>query len=370
MKRVKYVLKQLELAVRKLTLSLLQRAGEGKPFSGKPLDLPPNLKILFLRQDRIGDAIVTTPLLVAVRERFPDAEITMLLGKNNRAILPLLPIDCTAVVYQKSLSKDRRMLAGLRKQKFDVAIDLTDNASVTSSLLISRIKPRYAIGIEKENAVVYDILVPRIDRNVNHISRRIAELLRPLGIDPESIDPQPRLNVQRKPVIKGRLGINISAGTESRWAPEAVYAEIAKEALTSERWKEIVILAEPRDADKAASVVSLASDPSIRILPPTKSFEDFASNLSTCEALITPDTSVVHLAAALNIPQVVIYAPIPAGLHYWTPSGVLYEMMVQSPNLASLEPPSVIALLRKLETKLPVRSLEGQPESQSVTHAR
>jgi ADP-heptose:LPS heptosyltransferase len=368
MKRVKRILKIFELAVRRLTLLTLKLAGANRTanLSTAPLSLPSDPRILFLRQDRIGDAIVTTPLLVAVREKYPKAKITMLLGKNNQAIIPLLPIECDTVIYQKSWLKDRVMLRELRRQKFDVAIDLTDNASVTSSMLMASIKPKHAIGIEKENAVVYDVLVPRLDREANHISARIAELLHPLGIDPKSVDAKPQLKIERRKKVTGRLGINISAGTESRWAPEAVYAEIARQSLTSGRWTEVAILAEPRDEEKAKQVVTMAADPRVRSLPVTRSYSEFSSTLSTCEALITPDTSVVHLAAALDLPQVVVYAPIPKGLHYWTPVGVPYEMMVQSPSLATLEPHSVISLLRRLEAKLGAILHTEQPRTHAL----
>jgi ADP-heptose:LPS heptosyltransferase len=364
-KIIKRGMKQVELAIRGLTLGLLSRRSAPSSEHSLPLLLPSEPRILFLRQDRIGDAVVTTPLLVAVKQKYPHARITMLLGDNNRAIRPLLPIDCDTVVYAKSLLRDLRMLRSLRKQRFDVAIDLTDNASVTSSMLMAMIKPRFAIGIEKENRSVYNVIVPRIDRLENHISSRIAELLRPLGIDPSAIDLKPILRVDRQNGLPGRLGLNISAGTESRWAPERVYAAIAQSALESGAWSEIRVYCEPRDTDKATSIVSMADDPRVTLQPPTRSYGEFASALSSCEALITPDTSVVHLAAALDIPQVVIFAPIPEGLHYWTPIGVPYEMLVQHPNLSTLEPQTVIALLRKLEARLTATAMSQS----SQTHA-
>jgi ADP-heptose:LPS heptosyltransferase len=368
MKRVKRILKIFELAFRRLILFSLKLAGGNRKakLSTAPLALPQAPKILFLRQDRIGDAIITTPLLVAVKEKYPDAKITFLLSKNNKAIIPMLPFACDTVIYQKSWLKDRAMLRGLRKQKFDVAIDMTDNASVTSSILMASIKPQYAIGIEKENAVVYDVLVPRIDREKNHISVRIAELLRPLGIEPNTVSGKPQLNIMRQPVVPGRLGVNISAGTESRWAPESTYASIATEALKGAVWTEVRLFAEPRDEAKAKGVVNLANDPRVQLMPVSGSYSEFASSLSTCEALVTPDTSVVHLAAAIDIPQVVIYAPIPKGLHYWTPIGVPYEMMVQSPSLATLEPHSVNSLLRRLEAKLSKTASSDEPRNTTL----
>ncbi len=316
--------------------------------------------ILFLRQDRLGDAIVATPLLVALAEAYPNAQIIMLLGTNNQGIAPLLPIKCETVVYRKELRHDRAMLKILHQRGIDILIDLTDNASVTSSMLIRSIKPRIAIGIEKENGVVYDILVPRLNREHTHISRRIAELLKPLGIEPDSIKLQPTLQNEILEKVVGRIGLNVSAGSAGRYAPAAVYAAIAKEVASETGVSEVRILSQPQDADYAREIVALATSEKVMAQPRAMAFAEFGAYLSTCETIITPDTSIVHLGAAAGVPMVVIYAPIPEGLHYWTPTGVPYEMMVQRPTLAELEPQPVVTLFRSLRGRLQIEQLAHQ----------
>lgn len=353
-------LKQIELLIRRIFLLYLQLR---RKLFHKKRDVTSLLQhlgespsILLLRQDRLGDAIITTPLLVAIRKKFPKAKITMLLGGNNRAIAPLLPADCETVVYTKNPKADRALMRSLRERSFDVMIDLTDNASVTSSMLVTSIQPKVAIGVEKENAVVYDVVVPRIDREKYHITQRIVELLRPLGIDPIDVDLRPQLQLQRAEKVRGRVGINISAGSESRYAPEQVYAQIALAVIQNDDVDEVSLLCEPGDKIIAERIALLTlgevTSGKIAVLGPTPSYADFATLLSTCEVLITPDTSIVHLGAALELPMVVIYAPIPTGLHYWTPLGVPYEMCIQRPSLASLEPGTVIALFNTLWKRL------------------
>ncbi|MEO6940724.1 MAG: glycosyltransferase family 9 protein [Candidatus Kapaibacterium sp.] len=339
----------LELGIRRsflFALSLRKKRGQAQTVT-----LAPNATILFLRQDRIGDAIVTTPLLVALQHRYPDAHIMMLLGSNNQAIRDMLPVECETFIFTKNVVKDRKLIRQLRSRKIDVLIDLTDNASVTSSILISSIQAKTSIGIEKENGVVYDILVPRLDREETHISRRIAELLRPLGIDPDTIDLRPRLRLPESIKIKGRVGINISAGGDSRYAPVETYSAIASSILHMSGISEVAILCQPSDGAIADAIVASAADDRISKLPPSASYKEFAGWLATCEYLITPDTSVVHLGAAVGIPMVVIYAPIPEGLHYWTPTGVTFEMMIQMPTLETLEPEPVVRLFQALLAK-------------------
>jgi ADP-heptose:LPS heptosyltransferase len=351
-------LKDVELALRRSILLLLklfrgfrQRSNEQLQVILKDL-LSSSTTILFLRQDRIGDAIISTPLLVAISKAYPKASIMMLLGKNNKAFTELLPISCETVVYTKDPRADRLMIGTLRKRGIDILIDLTDNASVTSSLLIQRIHPKVAIGIEKENAVMYDIVVPRLDRENVHIARRIAELLRPLGIDPDTVPLQPSLNIQRRDPIPGRVGLNVSAGSVSRYAPAETYAKIALGIIQEPSTKEVEVLSAPGDSEFAQRIVALANHPKIFKAQSTFSLSEFGAEVSTCEVLVTPDTSIVHLGAAVGVPMVVIYAPIPDGLQYWTPIGVPYEMMVQRPSLEALEPEPVLSLFRQLRLRL------------------
>ena len=82
--RTHRVVKRGELAIRRAFITFLSRRSL-KSSPTLPLQLPDSPTILILRQDRFGDAIITTPLLVALKERYPTARIMVLLGKKIRA---------------------------------------------------------------------------------------------------------------------------------------------------------------------------------------------------------------------------------------------------------------------------------------------
>ncbi len=229
-------LKPFELAFRRAFLNGLRLIGaisrsRGKKRSGDLLsDLGPSPSILLLRQDRLGDVIMSTFLMTALRKQFPNSKIAILLGKNNAQIRPLLPIECEAFVYRKNMIEDWRTMSRIRSRKFDLAIDLTDNASVTSSILLALAGARITLGVEKENSVVYDVTVPKFSRESVHITERVAELLRPLGIDPTLVDKSPRLKLSATR-RKKRMGLNVSSRTPERCAPAKASAEIARQVL-------------------------------------------------------------------------------------------------------------------------------------------
>ena len=348
-------LKRVELAIRRVFMSSLQfrsRFRKDQKHPILPLQLPDDPTILFLRQDRLGDAIISTPVINELYKKYPDAHFIMLLGENNLGIAELLPINCEVVVYQKKPVADLIMLRKLRKRNIDVLIDLIDNPSSTSSILTAAISAHYSIGIEKANSTSYNITVPLIDRAKFHIARRIAELLRPFGIDPESISLRPQLKDIPTERIEGRLGLVISAGAANRYVPVHINAEIAKGIIEADYASEVIILFHPKDRKLADEIISRTADSRIHLAPATHNFSEYARQLKTCEFVISPDTSALHLCSAYGIPVLGLYAPFPPELHYWTPIGVPYQMIISKPSLESLEVSNVIEHFQKLIEKV------------------
>ncbi len=288
---------------------------------------------------------MSTFFLAALRERYPKSRIAILLGKNNREVIPLLPFPIETYLYSKNLLEDVKMLREIRREHFDVVIDLTDKASVTSSILLSRIGAKLRVGIEKENSVVYDITVPRPSQTEVHITQRVAGLLRPFGIDPVAVDRRPQLNLSAKRQ-KGRIGLNVSSRTPDRSAPASASAKIAGRVLEL-GFSEVIVFAAPHDRLRGEETVQLANDPRVHLAESKPTFAEFAEQIATCEYLITVDTSVIQIAAAAGIPMVLMFKPM-SDEHPWTPIGVPYEFYTQYPSLAALEPQPVLDLFKKL----------------------
>jgi len=337
-------LKPIELFFRRIFLRGLGQIGRTGP-KRREFSISESPSILLLRQDRLGDVLMSTFVLTALRVRYPSSRIALLLGKNNVGVIPLLPIECDTFVYSKRLWNDVKMLRNVRNEKFDVVIDLTDKASVTSSILLSLIGAKLRVGIEKENSVVYDITVRRPSQTEVHITNRVAELLRPFGIDPGVVDKRPSLRLRAMRQI-GRVGLNVSSRTADRSAPPAASAEIAKGVLKL-GFSEVVVFAAPHDRARGAETVRLANDPRIHFAEAQPTFAAFAEQIATCEYLITADTSVIQIAAAAGIPMVLLFRPM-YDEHPWTPVGVPFELHIQYPTLAALEPQPVIRLFRRL----------------------
>jgi ADP-heptose:LPS heptosyltransferase len=336
-------LKPIELFFRRAFLWCLQRIGGFRqPHNSKIPDSP---SILILRQDRLGDVLMSTFFLAALHDRYPNSRMAILLGKNNQEVIPLLPFPIETFIYRKNFFADLSMLRNIRQIHFDVVIDMTDKASVTSSILLAKIGAKIRVGIQKENSAVYDITVPRPSQMDVHITERVAEMLHPFGIDPATVDRRPRLNLifqQRK----GRAGLNVSSRTPDRSAPAKASSEIALGVL-SLGFSEVLVFCAPHDRLRGEETIRLANDPRVHLAETVPTFTQFAQQIASCEYLITVDTSVIQIAAAAGIPMVLMFRPM-NDEHPWTPVGVPFELYTQYPSLAELEPQPVLNLFKKL----------------------
>ncbi len=95
------------------------------------------MKILALQIKRIGDLVLTTPALAALKELRPDAEITLLAPAAAAGLLPAMPFVDRHFVLRKSLA-DARLWARLAAARFDVCLDFTGNDRSAWATLLSR----------------------------------------------------------------------------------------------------------------------------------------------------------------------------------------------------------------------------------------
>lgn len=339
------MLKTLELAFRRIVINLLY-GSRPTQLVAKPDDcflFAPECRILLLRQDRIGDLIVSTPIFRALRQKYPEARIDILLGDNNITVKHLaLVYGNTAWHYSKNLIRLLGLVRSLRRVHYDVVIDLTDNASVTSSLLVRACGARFSVGINKENAAVYSHSVPLLDRTKFHIVHRIAELLLPFGIDPEAtnldldypLSDDDVLRAQAKLPPKQRqwrLGLNLSGRSEEMYWGQDNFTHLVRKMQSAFPAFEVVLLGLPDYAEEAQAIYDTTTlDGGVVLAPTVASLHEFAALLHECDAVLTPDTSVVHLASAWKRPTVALFVFHESGLAHWTPFHTPHRALVVS----------------------------------------
>ena len=270
---------------------------------------PPSDKIksvIILAQERFGDIIVMTPLLRNLRKSFPTMEITVL---GVTEIINILKPDGNLNLVCNIKRADKQLKQRIFSRTYDLLYNTKDHPSFTFIKLSGKIKARHKLGIYHERHLGFyhhmfdlDDALPTVEKNL--------ELMNYLGVSVSGDDMRPYLpdgtvSSEIKEFIKsisGKeiTGINLSASNRNKeWGPE--------------RWREflnqidedVIILATKEHLDNKRILEQEFSQ--IIPSPLTPTIFDVGYMVQHMRVLVTPDTSLVHVASCYDTPIVALY---------------------------------------------------------------
>lgn len=313
-------------------------------------------KMLFIRNDRIGDLVISEPVFRNLKKCYPEVQIDVLLGKSNFASRNGVAryID-KFYCYKKNFRADRELLKHLRKEKYDLVVDLMDKKSTTSAIIIKMIKARFAAGYDKENGHIYNFVVPQLNKSDYHIVERTGSILQLFGISNPDLMPQWNISDsaagQAASNKSGRplLGINLSGSNATKYWGEDNYRDFivlfAKEFPNVE-----VVLLYTKDYEAAAKRIAGTTGVHLGGLFPN--FDDYAAYIAGLDFLLTPDTAAVHLASAFRKKCIVLYnqnIDDKTLLKPWFPYNIEYHAFgTKTGNLSEISPKAVLEAAKTL----------------------
>ena len=258
-------------------------------------------KILVFSFSFIGDAVLSTAVISPLRQRFPDAKITFLVGRRAFNLLDADPQIDQVLVYDNfsehaSWRGKIRLIQSLRRERFDLVIDLRDS-------FWSRFVGGKRWGM-------------RLRRGDTHAVTRYLDILRPHGLNIDGARPQlqftaPQLakrdafltenGVNRQQVL---IGIHPGGNWVYKlWGPEK-FAQIADRLC--ENWNvQILLFAGPDEKELQTQVANL-----MRQQPICVEEDDLcqvAGLIAACDFYIGNDTGPMHIAVAVDTPVIAIF---------------------------------------------------------------
>ena len=297
-------------------------------------------KLLFIRLNRIGDALVTTPLLHFIKQKL-NSKIYVLADVKNFFIFRNNPDIEEVIIFKKGFNGYREFINFVKSKKIQTVVDLHDDVSTTVSFLIALCSSENKYGLEKSSKKIYTKTVKRLNPLSAHIVSRIMEMSRLFNLNPAEAKthiryfPKPESKQIADNFISGKfkdgrsvLGINISAGSNARYWGSERYKKLVGSLSGYDIG--VLILAAPKDEDK----ISIIGHPDYFI---SSNFDEFAAVISKLKILFTPDTAAVHLGSAYNVPVFGIYVHDTADM-IWSPINVDFDYVETSEsNLKNLE---------------------------------
>jgi len=262
-----------------------------------------SLKILIVRLTALGDTIHTVPALCALRKDYPQARIHWVVDRKCHEILKNHPDLDKLHILDPSPSGFRRMIAELRRERFDIAIDfqgLLKSAVLAGFSGAPRRLGRSSFMCREPLAALFTN--ERIHPRERHIILQNLELLRLVGIQTRETDYRLALPSVELPSVFSRspVGIHVGGSWPTKKSPAEKFGLVARK-ITEEIGLPVLVFHGPGEEEEVRTVCRLA--PAAEPAPPL-SFMEMAGFFARCAAVGSSETGPMHLAVAVGAPVV------------------------------------------------------------------
>ncbi|MBA3958094.1 MAG: lipopolysaccharide heptosyltransferase II [Parachlamydiaceae bacterium] len=282
-------------------------------------------KIIVRMPNWLGDLVMATPILKALREKWPDAHITAMCQSNVASLLENDP-NINEVLKFKRVSgwihhlHHGEVINALRYGHYDLGILLTNSFSSAWWFWRGKVKNRIGFAGNVRNLLL-NKAVPFPEKIASqHLVITYKMLLEPLGIPVSDDSPTLYLSpaeqtaarelLMRQGIVKGKnviVGINPGAayGTAKCWLPDR-FLEVTRRLIEDPSVYVLYFgdnagLSVVNDICKdlpTERVINLAGKTSIR---------ELLALIQVCDGFLTNDSGPMHIAAALKVPLVALF---------------------------------------------------------------
>jgi heptosyltransferase-2 len=293
--------------------------------------------LLVAQTSFLGDVVLTTPLLSALRRRLRPRRLAVLVRPEARALLEGHP-EVDDVLLDDKRGADRgvrgllRTARRLRRERFDVAV--SPHRSLRTALVLAAARiPRRVSFAESRGAALYHERVPR-DRRRHDVERNLA-LLAPFGGAATDV-PDLHLPVGRAAAERAAVLLPPGAGPLVGIAPGSVWATkrwnaggfAAVLAALAADGARCVVLGGPDEVELAEAVAAhVDSGAGVTVLAGRTDIATLVAVVDRLALLIANDSAPMHVACARGVPVVAVFCATTPTLGYgpWSARATVVE---------------------------------------------
>lgn len=285
--------------------------------------MPDYRHILFVKPSSLGDIVHAMPALAALRQTFPQARITWLVKRQWAELVERIDGVDRVWAIDPGLAGWLSQVPRLRKEQFDIAVDLQGLFRSAAIGWSSGAPERIGFANGREGSPwFYSRLVPvptsemhAVDRYLlvadalGRPSERKAEFrFRIMRADRDAVE---RL-LEQHGVMRGApwIAMNVSARWPTKRWPVASFAAAA-DCIQRENLGRVVLIGGPDERADAVEVQRLMQEQAVDLTGVT-AIGLLPALLSQAAALITNDSGPMHIAAAVKTPVVALFGPTSA----------------------------------------------------------
>ena len=268
-----------------------------------------NIKsILFLRYDgKIGDMVVNSLMFREIKKVYPNIKIGVVARGAAIDIIKDNPNIDKIYEYHKDRKKIKNLALKIKEEKYDLLIDFSEMLRVNQMMLINLCGARINIGIEKDSWNLFDISLNIRDFD-KHISEMYIKILKFLGINNinSSYDVFSSDYLLKKLDLENKkyCVCNPYAASKHRSFSTENIEKISKIIL--EKNCEKLILIGNEDKIRELKKLNISKENKVKIIE-TRGMAEVAELIKGANLVVSPDTSIVHLARAFDKKMICIY---------------------------------------------------------------
>jgi len=278
-----------------------------------------NLRILLVRNDKVGDLVLATPALRALRETYPESYIAMLVSEYAEDVVLGNPdLDEVIVDKKNGFNGFLKLLREIKGKRFDIVVILFPSFKTAVLAFLSRIPLRVSTGFKFYQFLFNRLIYLRRSKGLKHEIEYNLDLVRLIGADTKDKRPSIVINREDEEYVDKFLkeigirdndlliGLNPGSGLSARKWSEKHFGELAmmfKQKLNAR----ILILWGPEEKELAERVLKFAkgaAEPAFKT-----SIRQIAALMKRCSLIVTNNTGPMHIAAAVGSPMVEIFDP-------------------------------------------------------------
>jgi ADP-heptose:LPS heptosyltransferase len=271
--------------------------------------------VLVIQLRRLGDVILTTPALAALKKRYPQAKIDFLVeAPGAEAVAGHPAIDEVLVYDARGARGALSWCMKIRARRYDWVIDFLANprTALLTALSGARVKAGPA-HVRRRWAYNHPLLQPV---KTEYAATEKVRWLDSLGVRLEDAPRLPRLYLVKRPErVENVVGLVPPSRKETRRWPAAAYARLGR-LLRERHGCRLKVFWGPGERALADEVVAGIGEGAAAI-PETRTIAELARELAQCRVVVSNCAGPKHVAVALGVPTVTVHGSSdPAA---WTP---------------------------------------------------
>jgi ADP-heptose:LPS heptosyltransferase len=274
----------------------------------------PFTRIVVYSTTALGDFMFNTPAMRALRQRYPEAHITLVAGTVNYGMVKDYACFDEVIFWNNKFRDMLKVVCELRKRKPELAVILHAHLpyDIVSAVLAGCqyiLRDNYLTLPKGLNSWVTSCSL----NFSGHLIQRKLNLMQYLGGDTSSIEMEIPCSFERltKPTGRIRVGFNMGASTRERCWPAGYFTELAKRLIDHDGDNiDVVIIGSQADHDLVNTLLlSLDNSQRSRVIDYVgkTSLKQLLGVIDSLDVLVTGDTGPLHLAVALKVPTVSLF---------------------------------------------------------------